>query len=183
MDLMNDRAQLYDAWRQIRVTANALKGILNLTLSNNVYTPIANSNPFGFLSQAKQFSLTLNAELPLVRVNERNNFRSAIISYQRLRRSLQTAEDNLKVQLRSDLRTVHQTYINYEIAKRNYELSVRLKDQSFEQIVAPPSGGTQALAQSANAATQTTNLLNFQGRLIGAMLALPMAGRLSRRPG
>ncbi len=160
---MNDRAQLYDAWRQIRVTANALKGILNLTLSNNVYTPIASSNPFGFLSQAKQFSLTLNAELPLVRVNERNNFRSAIISYQRLRRSLQTAEDNLKVQLRNDLRQVHLTYINYEIAKRNYELSVRLKDQSFEQIVAPPAGGTQALAQSANAATQTTNLLNFQG--------------------
>ena len=28
MDLMNDRAQLYDAWRQIRVTANALKGVL-----------------------------------------------------------------------------------------------------------------------------------------------------------
>ena len=26
MDLMNDRAQLYDAWRQIRVTANALEG-------------------------------------------------------------------------------------------------------------------------------------------------------------
>ena len=39
MDLMNDRAQLYDAWRQIRVTANALKGVLNLTLTNNVYTP------------------------------------------------------------------------------------------------------------------------------------------------
>ncbi len=65
---------------------------------------------------------------------------------------------------------MHQTYINYEIAKRNYELNVRLKDQSFEQIVAPPAGGTQALAQSANAATQTTNLLNFQGNVIGAML-------------
>ena len=67
---------------------------------------------------------------------------------------------------------MHSTYINYEIAKRNYELSVRLKDQSFEQIVAPPAGGTQALAQSANAATQTTNLLKFQGRLITSMLAL-----------
>jgi Outer membrane efflux protein len=173
MDLMNNRAQLYDAWRQIRFFANALKGVLNLTLSNNIYTPVTSStNPFAFLSQAKQFSLAFNAELPLVRVAERNNFRSALISYQRTRRSLQTAEDNLKIQLRNDLRSVHLTYINYEIAKRNYELNVRLKDQSFEQIVAPPAGGTQALAQSANAATQTTNLLNFQGRLIMAMLAL-----------
>ena len=54
-------------------------------------------------------------------------------------------------------------YIGYEINKRNYELNVRLKDQAFEQIVAPPAGGTQSLAQSANAATQTTNLLSFQG--------------------
>ena len=28
LDLMNARAQLYDAWRQIKVTANALKGVL-----------------------------------------------------------------------------------------------------------------------------------------------------------
>jgi hypothetical protein len=172
MDLMNDRAQLYDAWRQIRVTANALKGILNVALTNNVYTPTNNTNPFGFLSQAKDFGLSINAELPLVRINERNAFRTALITYQRTRRSLQTAEDNLKIQLRNDLRQVHLGYINYEIAKRNFELNVRLKDQSFEQIIAPPAGGTQALAQSANAATQTTNLLNFQGNLIGAMLAL-----------
>ena len=63
-------------------------------------------------------------------------------------------------------------YINYEIAKRNFELNVRLKDQAFEQIVAPPAAGGGGLAQTANAATQTTNLLSFQGNLIGAMLSL-----------
>ena len=108
----------------------------------------------------------------MVRVTERNAFRSALITYQRTRRSLQTAEDNLKVQLRNDLRSVHLAYINYEIAKRNFELNVRLKDQAFEQIVAPPAGGHEALAQSANAATQTTNLLNFQSNLIGAQFEL-----------
>ena len=67
---------------------------------------------------------------------------------------------------------MHQAYIGYEINKRNYELNVRLKDQAFEQIVAPPSGGTQGLAQSANAATQTTNLLSFQRAASGSQLAL-----------
>jgi hypothetical protein len=172
LDMMNFRAALYDAWRQIRVTANALKGILNVAVTNNVYAPLASPNPFDFLSQARQFSLALNAELPLVRINERNAFRTALINYQRQRRSLQNSEDNLKVQLRNDLRTVHLTYINYEIAKRNFELNVRLKDQAFEQIVAPPAGGTQNLAQSANAAAQTTNLLQFQTNLIQAQLAL-----------
>jgi hypothetical protein len=162
LDLMNARAQLYDAWRQIRVTANALRGVLNIALTNNIYTPPGNTNPFAFLSEAKNFALTINAELPLVRLSERNAFRTAIVNYERARRTLQNIEDNLKVQLRGDLRSVHQAYIQYEINKRVFELNVRLKDQSFEQIVAPPAGGTQALAQTANAATQTTNLLNFQ---------------------
>ena len=38
------------------------------------------TNPFAFLSQAKQFSLAINAELPLVRINERNAFRTALIN-------------------------------------------------------------------------------------------------------
>ena len=67
---------------------------------------------------------------------------------------------------------VQVAYINYEIAKRNFELNVRLKDQAFEQIIAPPAAGGGGLAQTANAATQTTNLLSFQGNMIGAMLSL-----------
>ena len=162
LDLMNNRAQLYDAWRQIRIAANTLKGVLNVTLTNNIYTGPYSTNPFAFLSQAKNFSLVLNAELPLVRMSERNQFRTALINYQRARRSLMNVEDNLKIQLRQDLRAVHQAYIGYEINKRNYELNVRLKDQAFEQIVAPPQAQGGGLAQSANAATQTTNLLSFQ---------------------
>ena len=172
MDLMNARASLYDVWRQIRVTANALKGVLNLALTNNIYTPPDPGNPFAFLSQAKQFSLAINAELPLVRINERNAFRQALINFQRGRRTLQSAEDNLKIQLRNDLRLVQLAYINYEISKRNFELNVRLKDQAFEQIIAPPAAGGGGLAQTANAATQTTNLLSFQGNMIQAMLSL-----------
>jgi hypothetical protein len=172
MDLMNARASLYDVWRQIRVTANALQGVFNLALTNNVYTPADPNNPFAFLSQAKQFSLAINAELPLVRINERNAFRTALINFQRGRRTLQSAEDNLKIQLRNDLRLVQNAYINYEIAKRNFELNVRLKDQAFEQIIAPPAAGGGGLAQTANAATQTTNLLSFQQAMIGAMLNL-----------
>ena len=85
LDLMNARATLYDAWRQIRVVANTLKGVLNINVENNVYTGPYTTNPLAFLSQAKNFSLVLNAELPLVRMNERNNFRTALINYQRAR--------------------------------------------------------------------------------------------------
>src|SRR5262249_52319779 len=101
LDLMSQRAQLYDAWRQIRVVANTLQGIINVSLTNQVFTAPNTTNAFAFLSQAKTFSLTLNAELPLVRVSERNNFRQALITYQRQRRNLMNFEDNIKIQLRT----------------------------------------------------------------------------------
>jgi hypothetical protein len=172
LDLMNVRANLYDAWRQIRVKANALRGFLNVSLTNQVFTPPTTTNPFAFVSQAKQFSLVLNAELPLIRVAERNAFRQAIINYEQVRRTLMNQEDFIKNQLRSDIRSMQVTYITYEITKRNLVLNIRLKDQAFEQIIAPPQSGAQGLAQTANAAVQTSNLIGFQGRVIGSEITL-----------
>ena len=51
-------------------------------------------------------------------------------------------------------------------------LNVRLKDQAFEQIIAPPAGGHAGAAQAANAATQTTNLINFQSGAYGSQARL-----------
>src|SRR5690606_15967556 len=105
---------------------------------------------------------------------ERNNFRQALINYQRQRRSLQNAEDALKFQIRQDIRSLQVAYINYQIAKRNLVLNIQLKDQAFEQIIAPPAGaaGSSGVAQSANAATQTSNLINFQNQVVGTELDL-----------
>ncbi len=164
LDLMNTRAQLYDKWRQIRVTANALKGVLNVSLTNQFVTQPGNTNPFAFLDQAKQFSLVLNAELPLVRLAERNNFRTALIAYQQQRRALMNAEDSLKLLIRNDIRSIQVNYQQYRIARRNFVLYARIKDQAFEQIVAPPQAG--GAGNVANAAVQTQNLIGAQNSLI-----------------
>jgi hypothetical protein len=162
LDLMNARAALYDSWRSIKVYANALMGYLNVNLSNTYVTPPNSTNPFGFLEQAKTFSLVINAELPLVRVNERNNFRSALIGYERQRRTLMSTEDSIKLLVRTDIRNMQLQYLEYEISKRNFILSIRQKDQAFEQIVAPPAG-----VGTSQAPLQTTNLINFQNGLVG----------------
>ena len=119
----SSRASLYDAWRQIRVTANALRGVFNVTLTNQFLTPPTTTNPFAFLEQAKQFSLVINAELPLVRLAERNNFRTALITYQRQRRTLMNSEDFTKFQVRQDIRNMQTQYLTYEINRRNLVLT------------------------------------------------------------
>jgi hypothetical protein len=165
LDVMNSRAGLYDSWRQLRVTANALRGVLNLSLTNQFLTPPTTTNPFAFLEQAKQFSLVINAQLPLVRLAERNAFRTALINYQRARRTLMNVEDFTKFQVRQDIRNMQTQYLTYEINRRNLVLTVRQKDQAFEQIIAPPAGAASA-TQAAQAAVQTTNLINFQSGLL-----------------
>ena len=67
---------------------------------------------------------------------------------------------------------MHLTYINYEIAKRNYELNVRLKDQSFEQIVAAAGWWHAGPGPVGQRRDPDDELAEFPGGLIGAMLAL-----------
>jgi len=168
LDLMNFRAQLYDSWRQIKVAANALQGVLNVSLTNQFVTPPGNTNPFGFVDQAKQFSLAIQTELPLVRLAERNTFRANLINYQRQRRSLQNSEDAIKLNIRNDIRAMQQYYLTYEIARRNFVLQISVKDQAFEQIIAPPAAGaaTQGAVQTNNLIQGQSQLINVENQLI-----------------
>lgn len=180
LDLMNSRAQLYDAWRALAVTANALKGFLNVDLTNQVLTPPTTTNPFGFLSNSKQFSLILNAELPLVRVAERNNYITSIINYERNRRSLMISEDQIKFTIRQSIRNLQFTAQNYELTKRRYVFSIRIKDETIDQILAPPAadaaagaggGGSNGATQTINLTTAQANLLTFQNLLTTTWVA------------
>ncbi|WP_169979709.1 TolC family protein [Tautonia rosea] len=148
LDLMNARAQLYDAWRQLAVTANQLLGVFNTTLSNQFITPPTTNNPFGFDQQSKQFSLTLQAELPLIRVAERNQFLSAQIAYQRARRGLMQIEDSLKNSLRQTIRNLQLQYQQYEISKTQYVVALVTLDQSFQRFLEPPRSGGGSSAGS-----------------------------------
>ena len=85
LDLMNARAQVVDAWRQIAVTANALQGNFDVRYDLDSSTPPKGSNPFGFSAARSTSQLTFNAQLPFVRRAERNAYRTALIGYQRRR--------------------------------------------------------------------------------------------------
>ena len=92
---------------------------------------------------------------------ERNNFRTALINYERQRRTLQNTEDFIKNQLRQEIRAMQQLYIQYQVTKQNLVLSIRVKDQAFEQIIAPPQPNA-----SSQGAVQTNNLISAQGQVI-----------------
>ncbi len=165
LDLMNARAQLYDLWRQLAVTANQLLGVFNVSVSNQIFTPPTTTNPFGFFDQSKQFSLVLNSELPLIRLAQRNTYISAQINYKRQQRTLMLTEDSIKLNIRQLVRQLVQTTQTYEIQKKNFLVTLRVVDQSQEQLVAPTAGGAQGGGGNSQVSAQTINFVNNQRQI------------------
>jgi outer membrane protein TolC len=172
-DLMNARAQVVDAWRQITVTANELFGILNVRYRLDSFTPPLGTQPFDFAGSRTRHALVLNGELPLVRQAERNAYRTALIGYQRYRRILQQAEDQVLTNVRSELRQLRFLAENYKIQQRAVELAYYQVESSLNVLQAPPrvqqagaggAGGTDSGSQAA----LTQQLLNAFSRLLRA---------------
>ena len=59
LDLMNARAAVVDAWRQIAVTANALQGVFNVDYNLSSTTPPDSKNPFAFAGARSTSALPL----------------------------------------------------------------------------------------------------------------------------
>jgi hypothetical protein len=178
VDLMNQRAQLVDSWRKVRVTANALMGTFNVEYNMNSTTPPGLATPFAFSENRTRHEVIFNAQLPIVRMAERNNYRSALIAYQQARRNWMDAQDQIAFAVRFQLRNLRISAYNYiRVQRRKMELAYLQVDQAlqaFNQPAAPqgtsggqvsPPGGAP---QQGDPAALTNQLLNVQGSLVGA---------------
>jgi hypothetical protein len=116
------------------------------------------NRPLAFGGSRNKHTLTLNTELPLVRVDERNNYRAALIAYQRERRTLMLAEDLVLNVVRGDLRQLRLLADNYKIQQRQVELAYLTVESALEALIAPPTvtpsavGGGAAGAATGGAA-------------------------------
>ncbi len=172
LDLMNVRAQVLDAWRQIAVFANALLAPLNVQYTLNASTPAGVAQPFDFNASRTQQQLILNAELPLVRVRERNNYRAALIGYQRQRRVLQRAEDQVALDVRQELILLRQQLELYRIQTRQIELSYEVAENALDTLQQPPQVGVTGLDTQTRAATLTNQLIQAQTSLYNAQFTM-----------
>jgi hypothetical protein len=178
LDLMNARAQVVDAWRQLAVTANALQGVVTLHYHLDSVTPFLGSHALAFSSAATNQALILNTQLPLVRLAERNNYRLALINYQLARRNLMSLEDNIAAQVRFDVRQLQLFAANYKIQQKVLESLYSQVESALEVLIAPPEppaagtaappGAAATAAGAASAAALTQQYLSALGGLNGA---------------
>ena len=171
LDLMNARGELVDSWRQIAVAANSLMGAVDVRYHGESLSPVDVARPLAFSGSRARHSLAINAEAPLVRILERNAYRTTLFNWQRQRRNLMAFEDTIVLAVRRQIRGLRALARNYELQKQVIELAYLNIDNALETLYAPVPG-VQGAGSDGNQAALTTQLLNTQSSKIVAQNSL-----------
>jgi hypothetical protein len=162
LDLMNQRAQVVDAWRRIHIAANALQADVDVNVQANIRTEADASNPFDFSASNSSYRAGVELDGPLNRKAERNTYRETLVRYQRARRDFMAREDAVSQQIRRDLRELQNERVNFEIARQSLISAARQVEAARERLL---------LAQAADT-TITRDLLDALNQLLQAKSAL-----------
>ena len=163
LDLMNQRAFVTDARRQVELAANALQAVLNVVADGEVRTrPLFDNfreNPFDFRGDQASLRVGVNFDTPLDRIAERNAYRAAQIDYQRARRDYIAFEDAVKVDVRTAWRQLAVLKQNFETTRQAVRIAAVQFDNSVEQQFRPGGGsdGQFALLNSLTSLLQSSN--------------------------
>ena len=134
-DWMNARAALVDSWRQIELAANDLKSGLDVTFSGDINT--IDNNPVQFRSTTGRLRVGLEFDAPLTRLAERNAYRQALIDYQRSRRDYYAFEDGVAQSLRSRLRTIWLSQLDFEVSRAAVFVAITRVDLARRDLTRP----------------------------------------------
>ena len=140
LDWMNRKSQLVDEWRKIDITADALKGVLDLSL--NATTGTVDRRGVHFGRDNSEIRVGLNWTSPLNRYNQMMDYRENQIAYQNARRNYYLYVDSVHAELRNIVRNLQMSRINFEI-NRNAVLvgTVRVDVMQLRMEQPPQRGG------------------------------------------
>jgi outer membrane protein TolC len=103
LDLQKAIGSVYDAQRDVVVRADALRAGLTLGGTSRVQ----DNDEDGILRFDRgQYTALLTLDLPLERTRERNEYRNSLLSLEQATRSVQSLEDQIKLSIRRELRTL-----------------------------------------------------------------------------
>lgn len=138
-DWMNARGQLVDEWRNVEISADSLESQLDLTFGGDLQND--GNNPLKLRDSKGRLTVGIEFDAPITRLAERNNYRSALISYQQTKRTYYQYEDRVSGQLREILRNLDVAKVNFELSRIQVKNSVDSVQLSSYNLVKPPRPG------------------------------------------
>jgi len=160
---MNARARLVDSWRKVGFYANALKSGLDFTAAAGMGT--INNSVAQFDGRTGFVRAGLRFDTPLSRLAERNNYREALIEYQRARRDYMLFEDRVGQSLRNTTRLIELCQLNFELRRSAVQVAISQVDIARLRLEEPPRPGVVAQIGATTArdlVTALSDLLDAQ---------------------
>lgn len=138
-DWMNARASLVDAWRLIEFQADQLESTFDLVFEGDVGT--VGDNPLNFRTANGRARAGFRFDSPITRMEERNNYRAALIRYQQARRQYYQFRDEVARNLRQILRLVELNKVLFELNRLQIKVNaVNVEQANFEVSRPAPPG-------------------------------------------
>jgi outer membrane protein TolC len=121
LDLHEAIGRVYDAQRQVVVKADALRAGLTLggTAGFGGSPASAQADDARVDFDKGRYAALLSLDLPIERTKERNDYRNSLIDLERATRTVQDLEDQIKLSIRSALRTLLQSRESLKIQARS----------------------------------------------------------------
>jgi len=127
LDLRTAQGRVVDAQRGVVVAADGLKADLTLTagmvMGAGRDISSAGSDNAHLRPEKGVYSATVTSDLPWERTAERNAYRTSYITLEQATRSVQELEDNIKLAIRTALRTLVQTRQSFVIQSSAVDLA------------------------------------------------------------
>lgn len=123
LDLLNELDTVDDARRQVLIARNNLLPDFNLHGSITLDTDPNRKNSVSYNTDRTTWRGDAALEIPLQRLPERNEYRSALIDLRRAERNFDLREDQVRQDVRNALRDLEQARFSMEIQRRNIEIN------------------------------------------------------------
>ncbi len=167
VDLMNQKAVVTDARRKMEISANQLLSNIDVVVDGDIRNSGGNK-PLDFRGSKSQLRAGLRFTAPLDQINERNNYRSTLIDYQRARRDYMALEDQTKQQVRRNWRQLSVLKRVLEGNRNALRLAARQYESAVDESTAPTATG----ASTGGGGLTGTNLTNALNAIISAQNSL-----------
>ena len=174
LDLMNQRAIVTDAFRQVEIAADALQSDLNVSATANLATDPDRSNPLRFDGSDASYQLSIQFDGPLDRFAERNAYRAAQIAYQNARRDYMQLEDGVKNTLRSAVRQLKINRLIFQITRQQLITATRRVDEAQINL-RDPSGSGGSTSRTRDLLEALQDLLDARNGLIQSWINYEVA--------
>ena len=128
LDLLTYYEKVKDSERKVKVAINNLKGTLNLNLGVESSTEEKSKPSIDF--QKPEYSFGIDFELPVDKLEERNEYKKKLIEFDRARRNFEEKKDKVKLEVIENYRNLEDAYQSYLIQKNSLTLAEKRIDST-----------------------------------------------------